>query len=153
MLHANSQFPHSGSIALFLGLRWRIHQVMADGIALITREGTGACLSRRAPVAELVDPKVADENAIIALTDVSAATARIAIFVTSLLRDTNEVALRDLGRTLTEHAREGRVPLYTDNSHLVRIMRKLGWRKDGYTGEGFERSPRYVRVATANKAA
>ena len=151
MLQAHAQFPFPGSTALFDGLRWRIHQLFGD-TALITREGTAASLSRRAPVADLVDPADADTNAIIALTDVSAATKRIALFTAGHLRPVNEVALYQLGRDLTEAARLGRIPQYQDNSHLARVMRSLGWRKDGYVGEGYERSPRYVRGATPAKA-
>lgn len=140
-------FPFPGSIALFLGLRWRVHQHVGNQ-ALITREGIAASLARRAPIAELVDPTEADANALIALTDVSEATARIALYTAALLRDTNEVALHDLGGRLHTAAQEGRIPSYQDNSHLVRIMRRLGWRKQGYTGDGMARSPLYRRVAT-----
>lgn len=151
MLQAHAPFPYPGSTALFDGLRWRIHQLFGD-TALITREGTAASLSRRAPVAELVDPVEADQNALMALQDVSAATKRIALFTAGHLRTVNDVALYRLGRDLTEAARLGRIPQYQDNSHLARVMRSLGWRKDGYAGEGYERSPRYIRVATPAKA-
>lgn len=140
-------FPYPGSIALFLGLRWRVHQHVGSQ-ALITREGVAASLTRRAPIDELVDPVEADANTLISLTDVSEATARIALFAAALLRDTNEVALHDLGGRLYTAAQEGRIPLYSDNSHLVRIMRRLGWRKAGYRGVGLTRSPLYRRVAT-----
>lgn len=146
MLQITVEFPFPGSTALFDNLRWRIHQLVGDD-AVIMREGSGASLSRRAPVADLVDPKLADANALIAMTDLSESTARIALFTAGLLRDRNEVALRELGQLLTDHARAGRVPKYQDNSHLTRIMRRLGWKKDGYVGEGYERSPLYRRVA------
>lgn len=152
MLQVQTPFPFPGSIALFLGLRWRVQQHIGDQ-ALITREGTAASLARRAPIDDLVDPEQADANALIALTDVSEATARIALYTARHLAHVNEVALYDLGRHLADAAQEGRIPRYTDNSHLVRVMRRLGWRKEGYVGEGFARSPRYIRVATAQQAA
>lgn len=153
MLQLRSQFPFPGSIALFDGLRWRVFQHQGDQ-AVITREGPRAALTRRAPIDELVDPVEADHNAILPFEDISEATKRIALYTAKLLRDANEVALYDLGRQLTQQANAGRIPRYTDNSHLARIMRHLGWRKDGWTGpEGQTRSPRYVRVATPAKAA
>lgn len=153
MLQLRTQFPFPGSIALFAGLRWRVWQHVGDQ-AVITREGPRAALTRRAPIDELVDPVEADHNAILPFEDMSEATARIAMFTNKLLRDANEVALYDLGRQLAQQADAGRIPRYQDNYHLVRIMRRLGWRKDGWTGpEGQTRSPRYVRVATPAKAA
>ena len=153
MLQLRTAFPLPGSIALFEGLRWRIFQHAGDQ-AVITREGPTTALTRRAPIAELVDPVAADHNAILPFTDMSEATTRIALFTAKLLRDANEVALYDLGRQLAEQADAGRIPRYQDNYHLVRVMRRLGWRKDGWTGpEGQSRSPRYIRVATAQQAA
>ncbi|MBJ7442861.1 MAG: hypothetical protein JHD32_00815 [Sphingobium sp.] len=61
-----------------MGLRWRVHQHVGSQ-AVITREGIAASLTRRAPIDDLVDPAKADANALIALTDVSEATARIAL--------------------------------------------------------------------------
>lgn len=150
MLQVQSEFPFPGSIALFLGLRWRVQQHIGDQ-ALISREGVAASLTRRAPLDELVDPAQADENALLPFQDMSEATSRLALFTAKLLRDINEVALWDLGAKLREQADAGRVPRYQDNSHLTRIMRRLGWCKQGYTGEGHARSPRYVRVATPAK--
>tara|TARA_B100000378_G_scaffold34584_2_gene26054 strand:- start:985 stop:1443 length:459 start_codon:yes stop_codon:yes gene_type:complete len=152
MLQLRTEFPMPGAIALFEGLRWRIFQHVGDQ-AIITREGPAFGLTRRAPIDELVDPVEADHNALLPYTDMSAATARIALFAAKLLRDCNEVALRDLGTQLAMAAEQGRVPRYTDNSHLTRVMRRLGWRKDGYAGAGYDRSPRYVRVSTAARAA
>lgn len=152
MLQLRSQFPFPGSIALFEGLRWKIFQHQGDQ-AVITREGPAVGLTRRAPIDELVDPVEADHNAILPFTDISEATKRIALYTAKLLRDANEVALYDLGRILAEQAKAGRIPRYTDNSHLVRIMRHLGWRKDGYVGDPAVRSPRYVRVSTPARAA
>ena len=99
MLQHRTEFPLPGSIALFQGLRWRIWQ-HAGTDALIAREGPTAALTRRAPLDELVDPVVADHNALLPLTDISEATRRIALFTAKLLRDTNEVALYDLGLSL-----------------------------------------------------
>lgn len=152
MLQLRTAFPLPGSIALFEGLRWRIFQHVGDQ-AVITREGPNTALTRRAPLDELVDPVTADHNAILPFTDMSEATTRIALFTAKLLRNANEVALYDLGQQLTEQAKTGRIPRYQDNSHLVRIMRHLGWRKQGYVGEGYTRSPRYVRAAAPAKAA
>jgi hypothetical protein len=141
-------FPYPGSIALFQGLRWRVHQHVGSQ-AVISREGIATCLTRRAPINDLVDPTEADANTLISLTDVSEATARITLYTAALLRDTNEVALHDLGGRLYTAAQEGRIPLYSDNSHLVRVMKRLGWRKVGYTGDGLARSPLYRRVSEA----
>lgn len=153
MLQLRTEFPLPGSIALFEGLRWRIWQ-HAGADALIAREGPNAALTRRAPLDELVDPVVADHNALLPLTDISEATKRIALFTAKLLRDANDVGLYDLGQKLRQHADAGRIPLFTDNAHLARIMRTLGWRKDGWTGpQGQTRSPRYIRVATPAKVA
>lgn len=152
MLQVQSEFPFPGSIALFLGLRWRVQQHVGDQ-AVISREGVAASLTRRAPLVELVDPAVADTNALLPLQDMSEATTRIALFTANMLSDANEVALWDLGNRLRDHAEAGRIPRYQDNSHLTRIMRRLGWRKQGYTGEGHAKSPLYVRVATPAKAA
>lgn len=82
-----------------------------------------------------------------------AVTARIAIFTSRLLRNTDEIALHDLGEKLARAADLGRVPRYSDNSHLVVIMQRLGWQKQGWTGEGAIRSPVYRRVAAAALAA
>ena len=82
-----------------------------------------------------------------------AVTARRAIFTTRLLRNTDEIALHDLGEQLTAAADLGRVPRYSDNSHLVRIMQRLGWQKQGWAGQGAMRSPVYRRVAAAALAA
>lgn len=152
MLHLPAPFPQPGSIAVFQGARWRIRQVMAGGLALIMRDGTGASATRREPLADLVDARLADENEALALTDVGASTARIAIHAAALLRDRNSIALRDLGQMLTAAAQAGRIPAYLDNSHLARIMRRLGWRKNGYAGEGYDRSPVYVRQTKGPRA-
>jgi hypothetical protein len=151
MLQVQSKFPFPGSIALFLGLRWRVQQHVGDQ-ALIIREGVAASLARRAPIDELVDPVEADRNALLPLEDMSETTTRIALFTAHKLRAVNQIALYELGDMLREHAQAGRIPRYSDNSHLTRIMRRLGWRKQGYTGEGHARSPLYVRAATPAKA-
>lgn len=80
-------------------------------------------------------------------------SARIALYASALLRTQNSVALRDLGAALDRAAHHDCIPHYGDNSHLVRIMQQLGWRKDGYVGEGAGRSPLYRRVATAARTA
>lgn len=80
-------------------------------------------------------------------------TARIALFAGACLRDANTVALRGLGDVLAQAAARGCIPLFTDNSQLVRIMQRLGWEKAGYEGEGGARSPVYRRIATVAKAA
>jgi len=152
MLQLRTQFPMPGATALFEGLRWRIFQHVGDQ-AVITREGPAAGLTRRAPIDQLIDPVEADHNALLPYTDMSAATARIALHAAKLLRDCNEVALRELGIELAKAAEQGRIPRYVDNSHLTRIMRRLGWRKDGYAGAGYDRSPRYVRTGVPAKAA
>lgn len=81
------------------------------------------------------------------------ATARIALFTAGLLRRVDEIALHDLAQHLTLAADAGRVPRFRDNSHLVRIMNRLGWRKHGYAGEAPCRSPVYRRVTAAAQAA
>lgn len=153
MLHAPAEFPFPGSIAVFEGARWRICQLMEGGIALITKEGQAATGVRRELLADLVDASLADENEWLTFTDMSEATARIAIHAASLLRDRNEVALRDLGIMLKAAAEQGRIPAHVDPSHLSRIMRRLGWHKIGYSGEGYERSPLYARRANEMAAA
>lgn len=75
--------------------------------------------------------------------------ARIALYTASLLRNVDQVALRDLGQRLAAAARDDCIPRYADNSQLVRIMQRLGWRKTGYDGEGRGSSPVYRRVASA----
>ncbi|WP_313800945.1 hypothetical protein [Sphingobium sp.] len=77
------------------------------------------------------------------------AIAKIALFTACLLRNVDAVALRDLGDALAVAAGRGCIPRYADNSQLVRIMQRLGWRKDGYAGGGNRRSPRYVRISAA----
>lgn len=77
------------------------------------------------------------------------ATARIAIRAAKILRDVDRVALADLRAALDAEAGRGACPPVQDNSHLVRVMQRLGWRKHGYTGEGRRRSPFYIRVATS----
>jgi len=146
LAHAPAQFPFPGSTALLDGLSFTVQRLNADGTATISRHGTGASFRRDAPIAELVDPAEAEKNATLAFKDEAQATARIALFATGYLRAANEIPLRELGIALRDAADQGRIPLYRDNSHLVRIMRKLGWRKDGYAGEGYERSPLYRRV-------
>ena len=146
LAHAPAQFPYPGSTALLDGLAFTIQRLNANGTATISREGQGASFRRDAPLAELVDPATAEENATLTFKDEAKATARIALFAVRHLRSVNEVALRALGQDLTAAADDGRIPRFRDNSHLVRIMRKLGWRKDGYAGEGYERSPLYRRV-------
>ncbi|MGW8201931.1 hypothetical protein ACWGM0_05200 [Sphingomonas bisphenolicum] len=76
------------------------------------------------------------------------ATATIALYAAALLRNVDAVALRDLGEALATAAAHDCIPRFEDNSHLVRIMQRLGWRKQGYAGEGRCRSPLYVREAT-----
>ncbi|MFZ2995924.1 hypothetical protein [Sphingobium sp.] len=80
-------------------------------------------------------------------------TARIALFTAALLRRVDEIALHELGEHLIAAADKGRVPRFSDNSHLVRIMNRLGWRKHGYAGDGATRSPVYRRVAADALAA
>lgn len=148
MLHVPADFPFPGSTAVFEGARWRICQLMDGGsVALLTREGEAARGARRELVDDLVDAKLADENEALTFTDLSEATARIALHAAKLLRDRNSVALRELGLALKEAADAGRIPLYADNSHLSRIMQRLGWYKLGYEGAGYERSPLYARRA------
>ena len=77
------------------------------------------------------------------------AVARIALYAASILRNVDQVALRDLGERLATAARDDCIPRCADNSQLVRIMQRLGWRKDGYDGEGRGRSPLYRRVPHA----
>lgn len=79
--------------------------------------------------------------------------ARLALCAASILRDIDAVALRDLGEALDAKADQGRIHPFADNSQLVRIMQRLGWRKDGYVGEGAGRSPLYRRVATPAREA
>ena len=147
MLQVETEFPNPGSIALFDGLRWRVLSHNADGTVLIMREGVAASLSRRAAIDELVDPKAADDNALIALTDASEAGKRIGLFIARRLRDCNQVALADLRRDLAEAAREGRIPTPRDNVQIATLLRKLDWRKSGMIGEGFNRTSLYVRGA------
>jgi GNAT superfamily N-acetyltransferase len=80
-------------------------------------------------------------------------TARIAIYAAFRLYRVDGIALRDLRALLDRAADRGHIPHVTDNSQLVRIMQRLGWRKDGYAGEDAARSPFYRRVASARKAA
>lgn len=74
------------------------------------------------------------------------ATARIAIRAARLLRDVDRVGLAALRDALDAEVRRGACPPLRDNSHLVRVMQRLGWRKHGYTGAGRRRSPLYIRV-------
>ena len=74
----------------------------------------------------------------------------LALFTAAQLRRVDSIALADLGQILGDAADRRRVPRFTDNSQLVRIMQRLGWQKRGYAGEGASKSPLYVRVATAN---
>lgn len=147
MLQVEPQFPYPGSTAIYAGSHFRVLRHHADGTALLSEQGsTRASGQRTVPIVDLLDPKVAEENASLAFKDEAEATARIALHVARILREVNQVALRDLGLNLRAAAHQGHVPLFRDNSHLVRIMRKLGWKKDGYAGEGYERSPLYRRV-------
>lgn len=75
---------------------------------------------------------------------------RLALFAAAQLRCIDSIALADLGQILGDAADRRRVPRFTDNSQLVRIMQRLGWQKQGYAGEGAARSPLYVRVAASN---
>ncbi len=75
---------------------------------------------------------------------------RLALFTAAQLRRTDSIALADLGQILGEAADRRRVPRFTDNSQLVRIMQRLGWQKQGYAGEAACKSPLYVRVAASN---
>ena len=147
MLHCENHFPYPGSIALFLGLRWRVLSHAADGTAHIAREGAAASLSRRANISELVDPKIADDNAMIALTDASEAGKRIGLFIARHLRDANEIGLLSLSRDLGTAAQEGRIPAPRDNVQISQLLRRLGWRKAGHIGAGYDRTPLYVRGA------
>ena len=79
--------------------------------------------------------------------------ARLAIFTAVYLHKVDTIALHDLGQALSDAADRHRIPRYCDNSQLVRIMQRLGWRKVGYAGEGSHRSPRYVRTAADNAKA
>lgn len=76
------------------------------------------------------------------------ATTRIAIRAAKILRDVDRIALADLRDALDAASATGACPPVQDNSHLVRVMQRLGWRKHGYTGEGRRRSPLYIRVPT-----
>ncbi len=152
MLLAPAEFPFPGSVAVFEGERWRICQLMGE-VALLSREGATASGVRRELVADLVDARTADENEWLTFTDMEAATARIAIHATTLLRDRNAIALHELGQMLKAAAAAGRIPAPVDRSHLSRIMRRLGWHKWGWEGVGYERSPLYVRRADRAAAA
>lgn len=145
MLQVENTFPFPGSVALLQSLRWRVLSHAADETALLSRIGPNTALTRRAPIGDLVDPKVADENAMIALTDASEAGARIGLFIARQLRDTNEIAMATLRRQLAEAAREGRVPDPRDNFQIAMLLRRLGWHKAGYVQDGDGLTARYVR--------
>lgn len=147
MLQCENQFPFPGSIALLHGLRWRVLSHAADGTALLGRIGPNTSLTRRADLSELVDPKLADDNALIVLSDRSEAGKRIGLFMARHLRDANEVALSSLRRDLATAAREGRIPKARDDFQIATLLRTLGWRKDGQTWDGYGRTSRYVRGA------
>jgi hypothetical protein len=154
MLHFETPFPAAGSTAVYAGTHYRVLRHHHDGTVLLGEKGTTRASGQRtAPLADLLDPRIVEENASLTFMDEARATIRIALFVAGYLRAANEIPLRELGIALRAAADEGRIPLYRDNSHLVRIMRKLGWKKNGYAGEGFERSPLYRRRATAAQAA
>lgn len=145
MLRTENQFPFPGSIALLHGLRWRVLSHAADGTALLGRIGPNTSLTRRADLDELVDPKLADDNALIVLSDRSEAGKRIGLFMARHLRDSNQVALAALRRDLATAAREGRIPKPRDDFQIATLLRILGWRKEGQTCDGFGRTSRYVR--------
>lgn len=150
MLQTSAKFPNPGSVASYDGLRFTILRHHHDGTALIAEKGVGrASAQRTVPLADLIDPREQQANDRMSFQDEEQATAKIALYVSKHLRDRNEIPLRELGVFLTAKARDGRVPLHKDNSHLVRIMRKLGWQKVGYFGEGYERSPLYRRNGEA----
>jgi hypothetical protein len=147
LLQVENSFPFPGSVALLHGLRWRVLSHAADQTALLSRIGPNTALTRRAPIGDLVDPKIADENAIIALTDASEASARIGLFIARHLRDANEIAMATLRRQLAEAAREGRIPDPRDNFQIAMLLRRLGWRKAGYVQDSGGMTARYVRSA------
>lgn len=74
-------------------------------------------------------------------------TSRIAIYAAFRLYRVDSISLHDLRELLDLAADRGRIPPVSDNSQLVRIMQRLGWRKHGYAGESAARSPLYCRVA------
>lgn len=147
MLQVENTFPYPGSIALLNGLRWRVLSHAADGTALLSRIGPNTVLTRRAEIDELVDPKVADDNALIVLSDWTEAGKRVGLFMARMLRDKNEVALAALRRDLAKAAHDGRIPRTRDDYQIATLLRTLGWRKDGQTWDGIGRTSRYVRSA------
>lgn len=148
MLHSPIQFPFPGSVVLSKGLRWKVRQLFDNGnTALIVRDGAGAQGSRREPVSDLVDAELVDHGGVQAVKGISRETKKIALYVARYLRDQNEVVLRDLGHHLAEAHAAGTAPVHKDNYHLVEVMNLLGWQKDGYAGNGYQRSPVYRRFA------
>lgn len=141
MLHTETRFPFPGSIADHDGERVRVQQALPDGISLVLP--VGGNFPRRVPTAELIDPAT-DEPAIVAGFD-----RRRALWIARHLRDANDVGLGYLDRAMTLAARLGHVPIHRDTRHLAAILRRLNWQRDGYTGAGYDRTPRYVRAATA----
>jgi hypothetical protein len=153
MLKVETTFPFPGSIAAYEGMRWRIISHNADGTAIIGRDGPSASFTRRAPLADLIDPAEVDENARITLCDLGKATQKLCIFIEEHLRGRNEVTLGLLAQVLAFTARKGIIPGHRDNAHIAQCLSALGWRKQGYAGQGALRSPVYVRPAVMEKAA
>lgn len=152
MLQSETPFPFPGSIAEHDGQRCRVLQDMPGGISLISPIGTGQHLAghpRRVPTADLVDPRDAD---IARLADSIDAThsdeRRRALWIARHLRDANDVGLSTLDCAMANAARSGLVPACCDTRHLSAILRRLGWRRDGSTGTGYDRTSRYIRTAT-----
>jgi hypothetical protein len=146
LAHASTQFPYPGSTAMLDGLSFKIQRLNADGTATISRDGQGASFRRDAPLADLVDPVEAEENAALSLAgDREEADTRIALFLATHLRPNNQIGLYDLRRAVAEAAHIGRIPDVRDYAHLSRIMRHMGWTKSGMTGTRARRQPLYVR--------
>jgi len=98
MLQNEPKFPFPGSTAIHAGQNFRVLRHHADGTALLSEQGTTRASGQRTvPIVDLLDPKIAEENASLAFKDEEAATARIALHTAKILRSVNQVALRDLG--------------------------------------------------------
>lgn len=145
MLQVPSEFPHPGSIAVHDGVRCRVLQTLADGRRLVVAAEGGA-QPRRVPLDDLADPRDADMRALAERFDPVTDDARRALWIARRLRAVNDIALAVLDRDMASAARDGLVPVCRDTRHLTAILRRMGWRRDGFTGAGYDRTPLYRRV-------
>lgn len=149
MLSASAPFPFPGAICQLDGVRFKILRHQGEDEALLAREGTRASFTRRAKIADLIDPDLVDGCAAMWLASQSVDTKKIALFIARHLRDANTVAFAELASTVRHAVIAQTIPILQDMAQIAQILTALGWQKIGEQGEAWNSTSLWSRSAAA----